>query len=76
MGASGIVFKGKVSGLEAVDVAIKMLSERHISFDWGSFRKEVAVGSLLRHENIVYCFGASVEGPDLFIVHEFVHQVS
>eukprot|EP00028_Trichosphaerium_sp_Am-I-7-wt_P014575 CAMPEP_0168509394 /NCGR_PEP_ID=MMETSP0405-20121227/745_1 /TAXON_ID=498012 /ORGANISM="Trichosphaerium sp, Strain Am-I-7 wt" /LENGTH=456 /DNA_ID=CAMNT_0008526835 /DNA_START=40 /DNA_END=1406 /DNA_ORIENTATION=+ len=76
IGASGVVHRGTVTGMEGVDVAVKFLNESNISFDWGDFRREIAATSLLRHENIVVTLGASIVGDSLFIVQELVHKGS
>ena len=55
-------------------VAVKKFDEESIAFSEDEFQSEVALMSILRHENIVHCMGSCMEPCNLFIVLELFEK--
>lgn len=64
-GASGKVFLGI---FQERKVAIKHCSPHYYGFNAMDVTREIAVISLLRHKNIMKCYGAAIAGSDSYIV--------
>ena len=70
-GAGGKVFKGK---WKSTDVVIKMFGEEAIDFSIESFRFELALMSVVRHDNILGLLGGCDQPPNFFMVTKFQRQ--
>jgi len=68
-GASGVVYVGKWKNKE---VAVKVFNEDSLGFSIDDFHRELAFMSMLKHENLVKCYGACTQGPDYFILMELM----
>eukprot|EP01125_Pyxidicula_operculata_P004708 TRINITY_DN1760_c0_g3_i1.p1 TRINITY_DN1760_c0_g3~~TRINITY_DN1760_c0_g3_i1.p1 ORF type:complete len:759 (-),score=160.83 TRINITY_DN1760_c0_g3_i1:48-2324(-) len=67
-GASGDVYKGFYK--KTVSVAIKVLKQMSADQEVDEFKKEFEILSSVRHENVVFFFGASLQ-PRLCMVMEY-----
>lgn len=67
-GAEGVIKLAQFSGKAEEKVVVKVCSEANINFDIENFRLEAALMSMLKHEHICPCFGASFKGPDYFVI--------
>jgi serine/threonine protein kinase len=72
-GISGVVWKAKWNDQL---VAVKKFDENSLSFNEEEFRSEVALMSVLRHENVVHCIGSSMQEENLFILLELFNRGS
>eukprot|EP01114_Cavostelium_apophysatum_P013008 TRINITY_DN3062_c0_g1_i1.p1 TRINITY_DN3062_c0_g1~~TRINITY_DN3062_c0_g1_i1.p1 ORF type:complete len:754 (+),score=209.48 TRINITY_DN3062_c0_g1_i1:33-2294(+) len=69
-GGSGRVFRGHWRGNE---VAIKEFSDSMLNFSIVEFKREVAILSMLRHENLVPFYGAAMNNPNcLYVITKFM----
>ena len=72
-GVSGVVWKAIWRNQK---VAVKKFNEDNIAFSVEEFNSEMALMSILRHENVVYCTGSCTEPGELFIVSELFEKGS
>ena len=70
-GICGIVWK---ANWKDQTVAVKKFNEDSIAFSLEEFNSEVALMSVLRHENIVHCIGGCAEPENLYIVSELFEK--
>ncbi|EGC35395.1 hypothetical protein DICPUDRAFT_152279 [Dictyostelium purpureum] len=71
-GASGKVYNGQYKGK---DVAIKVLGpEVCVHFDLNEFKREVALMSIFKHDNLVRCLGAGSYGDNYFHITDYCHN--
>ncbi len=71
-GASAVVYKGSWKGR---DVAIKVFDPMGLYFNLEEIRRELALGSMIEHPNIVTFYGGSLGPSKTFIVMEFMDKV-
>ncbi|EGG22512.1 RGS domain-containing protein [Cavenderia fasciculata] len=73
-GASGRVYAGYWKGKE---VAVKVFGhELNVYFDEAEYKREVALMTLLKHDNLVQCFGSGSYGNCYFHLTEFCSRGS
>ena len=67
-GAEGVIKLAQFSGKAVENVVVKLCGEQCINFDIENFRLEAALMSMLKHEHVCPCLGASFKGPDYFVI--------
>ena len=67
-GAVGTVYHAEI---QRKPVAVKVTRESNIAFVEEEFLLEVALMCVLSHPHLLPCLGASLEGPDYFIVSPY-----
>ena len=72
-GISGVVWKATWKNQT---VAVKKFDEDSIAFSDEEFKSEVALMSILRHENVVHCTGSCILPQNQFIVSELFDRGS
>jgi len=63
-----------VKGEESTDVAVKCLKEESSEVAKGSFNQEVALMSVLQHNNILRLLAVSTEEEPYCMIFEFMEQ--
>lgn len=68
-GVSGRVYKGTYNGEV---VAAKVFNETLPKFTLASFRREVAIMSIMHHPNLIHPYGACTKPGSLAIITQFI----